>query len=114
MSHCEITPSVAMFWHRLLFHTLSHLCLILVQVTLDDHKSTSVDFKIVWSSSPDFLKYESYFSLPKFIKFPTEVPGQTAFAYFYPPSNSDYQATLDEKPPLLLGSHGMYYFKSMP
>lgn len=79
-----------------------------LQVTLDDQKSKAVEFKIIWSSSPDCLKYESYFSLPELIEFPTEVPGQTAFAYFYPPSNPSYQATKDEKPPLLLKSHGMY------
>ncbi|CAN1273887.1 Dipeptidyl aminopeptidase BIII [Linum perenne] len=61
---------------------------------------------IVWSSSPDSLKYKSYFSLPEFIEFPTEVPGQNAYAYFYPPSNPDYQASQGEKPPLLLKSHG--------
>ncbi|KAL6212497.1 hypothetical protein ACLB2K_017717 [Fragaria x ananassa] len=86
--------------------------LSVAKVILDDHKSKAVDFKTLWSSSPDCLKYESYFSLPKFIEFPTEVPGKTAFAFFYPPSNSDYQATIDEKPPLLLGSHGGPTFES--
>ncbi|CAL8102264.1 unnamed protein product [Prunus armeniaca] len=81
-------------------------------VTLDDHKSKAVAFKIIWSSSPDFLKYKSYFSLPKVIRFPTEVPGQTAFAYFYTPSNPDYQATQEEKPPLLLQAHGGPTFES--
>ncbi|KAF5740709.1 hypothetical protein HS088_TW11G00786 [Tripterygium wilfordii] len=76
------------------------------KVTLDDHKSKVVDFKIVWSSSPDCLMYKSYFSLPEFIEFPTEVPGQNAYAYFYPPSNPNYQASQEEKPPLLLKSHG--------
>lgn len=82
-----------------------------LQVTLDDHKSKAVEFKVIWSSSPDCLKYESYFSLPELIEFPTEIPGQTAFAYFYPPSNPIYQATQGEKPPLLLKSHGMYSLK---
>ncbi|OMO74886.1 hypothetical protein COLO4_26452 [Corchorus olitorius] len=76
------------------------------KVTLDDNKVNVVDFKIVWSSSPDCLKYESYFSLPEIIEFPTEVPGQNAYAYYYPPSNPLYQATQEEKPPLLLKSHG--------
>ncbi|KAM1134065.1 hypothetical protein ACFX19_043945 [Malus domestica] len=76
------------------------------KVTLDNHKMKAVDFRIIWSSSPDCLKYQSYFSLPEFIEFPTEVPGQTAFAYFYPPSNPNYQAPQGEKPPLLLESHG--------
>ncbi|EOY14577.1 Acylamino-acid-releasing enzyme, putative isoform 3 [Theobroma cacao] len=76
------------------------------KVTLDDHKVNVVDFKIIWSSSPDSLKYESYFSLPELIEFPTEVPGQNAYAYYYPPSNPLYQAIQEEKPPLLLKSHG--------
>ncbi|XWS24279.1 hypothetical protein CRYUN_Cryun28dG0087300 [Craigia yunnanensis] len=76
------------------------------KVTLDGHKVNVVDFKIVWSSSPDSLKYESYFSLPELIEFPTEVPGQNAYAYYYPPSNPLYQSSQEEKPPLLLKSHG--------
>ncbi|KAK7305102.1 hypothetical protein VNO77_43002 [Canavalia gladiata] len=76
------------------------------KVTLDDDKSKAVDFKIIWASSPDSLKYSSYFSKPELIEFPTEVPGQNAYAYFYPPSNPFYQASQGEKPPLLLKSHG--------
>ncbi|KAK1554086.1 hypothetical protein Q3G72_007691 [Acer saccharum] len=76
------------------------------KVTLDGHKLKAVDFKIVWSSSPDTLKYKSYFSLPEFIEFQTYVPGQKAYAYYYPPSNPIYQASQEEKPPLLLKSHG--------
>ncbi|KAF3446696.1 hypothetical protein FNV43_RR11876 [Rhamnella rubrinervis] len=78
----------------------------IAKVTLDDNKSKAVEFRIIWSSSPDCLKYNSYFSLPEFIEFPTEVPGQTAYAYFYPPTNPTYQADQEEKPPLLLKSHG--------
>ncbi|XVE70004.1 hypothetical protein DITRI_Ditri10aG0036900 [Diplodiscus trichospermus] len=78
----------------------------LAKVTLDGHKANVVDFKIVWSSSPDSLKYESYFSLPELIEFPTVIPGQNAYAYYYPPSNPLYQASREEKPPLLLESHG--------
>ncbi|KAL5558603.1 hypothetical protein UlMin_034814 [Ulmus minor] len=76
------------------------------KVTLDDCKSKVVDFKIIWSSSPDCLKYSSYFSMPELIEFPTEVPGQTAYAYFYPAHNCNHQACQEEKPPLLLESHG--------
>ncbi|GMI96757.1 hypothetical protein like AT5G36210 [Hibiscus trionum] len=76
------------------------------KVTLDGHKLNVVDFKIVWSSSSDCLKYESYFSRPELIEFPTEVPGQNAYAYYYPPTNPLYQASQEEKPPLLLKSHG--------
>ncbi|WJX31741.1 hypothetical protein P8452_20142 [Trifolium repens] len=76
------------------------------KVTLDENKSKVVDFNIIWSSSPDSLKYSSYISKPELIEFPTEVPGQNAYAYFYPPSNPKYQAIEGEKPPLLLKSHG--------
>ncbi|KAB2076102.1 hypothetical protein ES319_A06G017900v1 [Gossypium barbadense] len=74
------------------------------KVTLDGRKV--VDFKICWSSSSDCLKYESYFSQPELIEFPTVVPGQNAYAYYYPPTNPLYQASQEEKPPLLLKSHG--------
>ncbi|KAI6688166.1 hypothetical protein NL676_024994 [Syzygium grande] len=84
---------------------LSNL-LIFDEVTFNDEKSEVIDFQIIWSSSPDSPKYDAYFSLPELIEFPTEVPGQNAYAYFYPPSNQFYQASQEEKPPLLLKSHG--------
>ncbi|OUZ99806.1 Peptidase S9 [Macleaya cordata] len=80
--------------------------LSVAKVTLDDRKSATVDFSIIWSSSPDSTKYRSYFSTPEPIEFPTEVAGQKAYAYFYPPSNPIYQSSPEEKPPLLLKSHG--------
>lgn len=80
--------------------------LSIAKVTLDDDMSKVTDFKIVWSSSPACSSYKSYFSLPELIEFPTEVAGQNAYAYFYPPSNPLYQPNQDEKPPLLLKSHG--------
>jgi len=70
----------------------------------------SGDFNIIWSSSLDSLKYSSYISKPELIQFPTEFPSQNAYAYFYPPSNPTYRATEGEKPPLLLKSHGKYWF----
>nr|GEW06965.1 alpha/beta hydrolases superfamily protein [Tanacetum cinerariifolium] len=78
----------------------------IAKVTLDDRASNVVDFKIVWSSSPTSSEYKSYFSSPEFIEFPTEVPGEMAYAYYYPPTNPVYQASEQEKPPLLLKSHG--------
>lgn len=87
-------------------HPLIALLFFTFQVTLDDDKSKAVEFRIIWSSSPDCLKYSSYISKPELIEFPTEVPGQNAYAYFYPPSNPMYQASHGEKPPLLLKSHG--------
>jgi dipeptidyl aminopeptidase/acylaminoacyl peptidase len=46
-----------------------------------------------------------YLSVPRAIEFPTE-QNRTAHGYFYPPRNRDYAAPKDEKPPLLVLSHG--------
>ncbi|KAI4321540.1 hypothetical protein MLD38_034908 [Melastoma candidum] len=76
------------------------------KVALNEEYSKAVDFQIVWSSSPDCLKYKDDFSLPELIEFPTKVSGQYAYAYYYPPTNHAYRASEDERPPLLLKSHG--------
>ena len=75
-------------------------------MALDDQNSKAVDFKILWCSSSISPEYKSYFSKPEIIEFPTVIPGQSAFAYFYPPTNPVYQASEEERPPLLLKSHG--------
>jgi dipeptidyl aminopeptidase/acylaminoacyl peptidase len=46
-----------------------------------------------------------YLATPQAIEFPTE-KGVTAHGYFYAPRNRDYAAPSDEKPPLLVMSHG--------
>jgi dienelactone hydrolase len=46
-----------------------------------------------------------YLSVPESIEFST-TNGQTAYAFYYPPTNQDYQPLLGEKPPLLVKSHG--------
>jgi dipeptidyl aminopeptidase/acylaminoacyl peptidase len=46
-----------------------------------------------------------YFSHPQVLAFPTS-DEQIAYAFYYPPTNPDYQAPADEKPPLLVKSHG--------
>jgi dipeptidyl aminopeptidase/acylaminoacyl peptidase len=46
-----------------------------------------------------------YLSIPASIEFPTS-DGAIAYAFYYPPTNKDYQAFLGEKPPLLVKSHG--------
>jgi dipeptidyl aminopeptidase/acylaminoacyl peptidase len=48
---------------------------------------------------------ESYFSVPRTIEFPTE-NGLTAYAFFYSPANPDFAARADERPPLIVISHG--------
>jgi dipeptidyl aminopeptidase/acylaminoacyl peptidase len=46
-----------------------------------------------------------YLSVPEPLEFPTE-NGETAHAIFYPPQNRDYVGRENEKPPLLVMSHG--------
>lgn len=46
-----------------------------------------------------------YLANPRAIEFPTE-GGLTAHGHFYPPRNRDYTARANEKPPLLVMSHG--------
>ncbi len=46
-----------------------------------------------------------YLSTPQAIEFPTE-HGLTAHAFFYPPRNQDYIGPADERPPLIVQSHG--------
>lgn len=46
-----------------------------------------------------------YLSIPQPIEFPTE-NGLTAYGFYYPPQNQDFQAPPTEKPPLLVKSHG--------
>ncbi len=47
----------------------------------------------------------SYLSRPEAIEFPTE-GGATAHAFFYPPTNGDFEAPEGERPPLIVMSHG--------
>ncbi|MBI5032372.1 MAG: S9 family peptidase [Chloroflexi bacterium] len=46
-----------------------------------------------------------YLSTPQAIEFPIE-NGLTAHAFFYPPTNRDFAAPRDDKPPLIVMSHG--------
>ena len=48
---------------------------------------------------------EEYLSVPEAIEFPTE-NGLTAHAFYYAPKNGDFDAPSNEKPPLLVMSHG--------
>lgn len=49
--------------------------------------------------------YPRYFSIPRPVEFPTEA-GLTAHGFFYPPQNPDYRAPANERPPLIVKSHG--------
>src|SRR5262249_49444809 len=46
-----------------------------------------------------------YVSTPEAVEFPTE-NGLRAHAFFYAPTNQDYEAPRGERPPLLVMSHG--------
>ncbi len=46
-----------------------------------------------------------YLSVPQPVEFPTD-NDQTAYAWYYPPQNQDFQAPTGERPPLLVRSHG--------
>lgn len=81
----------------------------LLQVYLDDSLSKVTECSIIWSSSVNCIEYQSYFSSPEVIEFPSGLSDQTSYAYFYTPENRDYQASDEEKPPLLLRSHGKYF-----
>ncbi len=59
---------------------------------------------VVKASSPPLLNVQDI-SVPEAIEFPTE-HGRTAHAFFYPPKNHAFVAPKNEKPPLLVFSHG--------
>jgi dipeptidyl aminopeptidase/acylaminoacyl peptidase len=46
-----------------------------------------------------------YLATPRAIEFPTE-NDLTAHAFFYPPTNDDYEAPAEERPPLIVIGHG--------
>lgn len=48
---------------------------------------------------------EGFISVPQPIAFPTE-GGQTAYAFYYAPTNAQYRAPADTLPPLLVNVHG--------
>lgn len=58
---------------------------------------------IKWSRKIEFDAH--YLSTPTNIAFTTE-NGKTAFAWYYPPKNDDFQAPKGELPPLLVKTHG--------
>ncbi|MGB2895360.1 MAG: prolyl oligopeptidase family serine peptidase [Anaerolineales bacterium] len=46
-----------------------------------------------------------FISVPEHVAFPSE-GGRTSYTYFYPPANDSFDAPADEKPPLIVLSHG--------
>ncbi len=59
----------------------------------------------VLRSASDVSVDESYISAPEAIAFPT-AGQETAYAFYYPPRNCDYEAAAGERPPLIVMSHG--------
>ena len=55
--------------------------------------------------SSDLTVDPGYLSAPEVVEFPTE-NGLTAFGFYYAPKNQDYAAPVDQRPPLLVKSHG--------
>ena len=55
--------------------------------------------------SNELIVDNSYYSVPRAIEFPTEA-GLMAHGFFYPPQNPDYRGPTDERPPLIVKSHG--------
>jgi len=72
------------------------------EVVLLDVTARSMD---VLRSSSSADVDEANFSVPRQIEFPTG-DGKTAFAHFYPPKNGDTAGPADERPPLIVESHG--------
>ena len=59
----------------------------------------------VLRSSRETTVDDGYLSVPEPIEFPTE-GGLTAHAFFYAPRNADFAGADDERPPLIVMSHG--------
>jgi dipeptidyl aminopeptidase/acylaminoacyl peptidase len=73
-----------------------------ISVVLLDLQSGQLE---VLRRSSDITVDAGYVAVPESIEFPTE-GGLTAHAFFYPPTNRDHVAPPDERPPLLVRSHG--------
>ncbi|HUN74134.1 MAG TPA: S9 family peptidase [Steroidobacteraceae bacterium] len=56
--------------------------------------------------APSELKVDSrHISVARSLEYPS-TQGRTAHAFYYPPSNADFNATAREKPPLVVKAHG--------
>ncbi|MFM6355822.1 MAG: prolyl oligopeptidase family serine peptidase [Planktothrix sp.] len=71
----------------------------IVQLNLDTGEQQ------VLRNSSQIVLDQGYLSVPQTIEFPTE-NSKTAYGFYYPPQNKDYQAPDGEKPPLIVKSHG--------
>ncbi|HJQ29174.1 MAG TPA: S9 family peptidase, partial [Rubrobacter sp.] len=65
---------------------------------------TSGEYEVLHRSG-DLEIDPGYLSVPEPVEFPTQ-EGRTAYAFFYPPKNRDYESPEGELSPLLVMSHG--------
>jgi dipeptidyl aminopeptidase/acylaminoacyl peptidase len=72
---------------------------LIVQLDLASHTLE------VLQRSSELVIDPGYLSVPRAIAFPTE-QGLTAYGFYYPPQNQDFIAPTNERPPLLVKSHG--------
>lgn len=71
----------------------------IVRLDLATHR-----YEILRASTKD-VPNAGYLSAPRPLAYPTS-HGDTAHAWYYPPANRDFRAPGEEKPPLLVMSHG--------
>ncbi|BAV33005.1 peptidase [Sulfuricaulis limicola] len=71
----------------------------IVRLDLTTHR-----YEILRASTND-VPDAGYLSAPQALAYPTS-RGDTAHAWYYPPANRDFRAPGEEKPPLLVMSHG--------
>ncbi|MGB3714068.1 MAG: prolyl oligopeptidase family serine peptidase, partial [Candidatus Promineifilaceae bacterium] len=72
--------------------------------SLIEMRGLSFEIEVVRRSS-EKIEDEGYLSYPQTIEYPTS-GDRTAFAYYYAPSNRDYEPPSGVLPPLLVMSHG--------
>jgi len=97
--YTEITGVQATPTHVVLNGGSSTVPASIVRLELATHQTTVLRQSSMLAIDPGYL------SVPQAIEFPTE-NGRTAHALFYPPQNREYAAPPDERPPLLVKSHG--------
>ncbi|MBK5220237.1 MAG: S9 family peptidase [Thermoleophilia bacterium] len=69
------------------------------------HDTASGETEIVRTASDEPLD-PAYASIPRAIEFPTGAGDEVAHAFFYPPTNPEFDAPAGELPPLIVQSHG--------
>ena len=71
----------------------------IIKIDLVSHRVEIIRRSVDCSVDPKYLSH------PEALEYPTQ-HGQTAHAFFYKPQNGEYQAPSEERPPLIVKSHG--------